>query len=552
MKKILKFGLITILVVFGLAVILKIALTGFLNDSLKDSVREQLGPDFNFNYEDLSLSLMAEHILLKDFKMGRHAETGSVWQLEVDKVEIKTFGIWDFIQNGDISIGTIEIIDPKVDFKKGSSLVLDTSRTYSTAPEIRLRLGEFVIKSGHVNAELEGALRINARLNLEIGGIDFRGNLPDMVEELGYGKLNLRDLTCTLPDSAYQLSAHNLTVNHAGEFIEIDSLKLRPLLSLAEFEQKHGWRKGMITLDFPSVLVSQPKNFGDSLYWIDKVEVDGFNARIQKDDRMPLPDRVTALPQELLSRFKDILHIGVIEARNGDFKLNITHEYGRISHIDLVNIQAQIIGLQNTNMEEPAFTLLASAVLMNETKLEIETAYMYGEHDPFTISGKLQSGNLSLLKDFLAKAAGLEVDQGDMHELSFNMAGNTYGIGGTLQFTYENLVLHAIDKDTRKDKTFMNAVSDIAGHLVYWKDNPGKERFRNAKFYAERDVRKAFISQWIDGIMKGILVSVSKLDLDKLHNIKEIHSIKKEQRVHEKALKKEQKEEKAREKEENK
>ncbi|MFT7031405.1 MAG: hypothetical protein ACJA2C_002806 [Marinoscillum sp.] len=124
----------------------------------------------------------------------------------------------------------------------------------------------------------------------------------------------------------------------------------------------------------------------------------------------------------------------------------------------------------------------------------------------------MENSKLDFMSDFLQKAIGIEIKEGQLNRLTLNITGNNYSCRGEVLFEYSNLAIAAVNKDTEKEKKMLNALANILGSLVFWKDNPSHDEYRTGTFSVERDVKKVFIAQWFEGLQAGIINVVAKID----------------------------------------
>ena len=260
-------------------------------------------------------------------------------------------------------------------------------------------------------------------------------------------------------------------------------------MSLPTAYQDTGWRATHLTLRDPLI-------------------------KIMKDLRFPLPDRRTELPQEQLLALGLNIWIDSISLENADVELLNRVSGASTSELVIGKINGYILNLQNFDINQPAYTLVADGKLMHKADVHTKVTYIYGDLNPFELSGRVNDVNLETLDLFLRRQLGVSIASGTLDGIVYDMKGNHNGIRGEVEFRYHDLKVHLVDKDTDKDKVILNILSDSAGNLVFYRNNPQKDQLRIGKFYVERDVRKGFISQWVDGMLQGVANSITKREVN--------------------------------------
>jgi len=239
--------------------------------------------------------------------------------------------------------------------------------------------------------------------------------------------------------------------------------------------------------------------------------VDGAQLEVNKDKRWPFPDRVTPLPQEMLTALPFKIQLDSISISNAYVQLNLIQESGEKAPLSIENIDVTI-SAQNLNEAKPALVLNSTQKVMGKVPSTISTTYQYGDDSPFEFALTMENSNLEFMSDFLQKSIGIRITDGHSNRLSLEMTGNKYASEGKVLFEYTDLSIAAVDKETGKEKKILNMLADVLGSIVFWKENPAKGGYRNGTFSVKRDVRKAFLSQWVDGLEAGVVNIVAKVD----------------------------------------
>ncbi|HKK38222.1 MAG TPA: hypothetical protein VJ949_02265, partial [Cryomorphaceae bacterium] len=316
------------------------------------------------------------------------------------------------------------------------------------------------------------------------------------------------------PDSTGVFRFKKLTKDKSGQ-LQIDSISYSPEMSLKEFSSYHGWRKSRNTIQVQKIIAELPDLRADSIYAFSKIRIVEPKVLLEKDFSYGLPDRKTKLPQEMFLALGITFDLDSLLVEKGKLEVKLQQKNGLVAELTLEDISANA-GAQSFNQDSTAFHFAGQALALGGSLLKVQSAYQYGAQNPWDLSGSLADTDLEFLSSFLRKMAGVEISSGKLNELKFDMEGNNQVNTGVVTFLYDSLSIKAVDKETGEKKVVLNALADVLGALVFWKNNPKDGNVRKGNFSIERDVRKAFPSQWIDGLLAGVIESVAKIDPNKI------------------------------------
>jgi len=525
MKKSLKIGLIALGIIVLLSVALNYYIKNQLDDLMKSRISQQLGPEYDFTYRKSRLNFLGNRFRIVDPSISKSDSDSVRWSFQANGILLSGFGVFDFILNDVLSADSIVVNNPDVKvFQLGRSSNKKRSKQDASPEksleELDFKIGHIGINEASLKYDPPGPEIMESKLNISIRDISFQGYLLQMVDSLKRLHIEFPGFIYTTPDSVYTVTTDLLEISKRKNFTSLTNFKVASNLSPTEYDRKMHWKKPLFDIEARKIELSRPELLEDSIWSLSWLKVQNPQILISKDDRFPLPDRRTDLPQTGLQNMKVKFKVDSVRIDSGKVELISVLEGNRESEIDISSIQGYLTRVQNYDNNLPAFNLDAHANMMNKAGLHVNIVYEYGDLNPFTLTGYLEDTNLEFMDSFLQKHLGITVAEGQLDRLDFRMNGNENGIGGNVDFRYNNLQIHMVDKETGEKKEFLNFLSDAAGGLIFWKNNPVNENLRTGNFYVERDVRKGFISQWVDGIMQGILVTVSKVDPGKIKNMK--------------------------------
>lgn len=518
-KKILK----VFLIVFGCLLLILFGISSYIHRQIDQMVKARitaaLGEGFKADYRRSHIGFSQNTISLIHFEVSKQNDTLEFWNSHISKIKIFGFDAFNFLQGEGISIDSITIDKPDIKLfvlEKDSSQAKIEADSLETESNIELAISMVRISDGIFKLDRSGPECLGFDFNLKMMDISLDELKKQQLDLLDRADLTIENFTYQFPDSVYKVSAETISNQIQEGTLNFKNIDFHSNLSGTDFPDFFGWQKVNIGLNITEVSIAYPVSIAQDSLIIPKIVFDGLEADFSKNKKYPLPDRHTELPQDGMAKLGLKFRCDSILIKNSNLQFEAIQTTGEIAEVDITEIEGLILGIQNIDSLLPAFTLIAEAKLQDEASVYLESVYEYGLIDPFTLKGSLGNTRLEFMDDFLMKMVGIKIVEGSLEKLDFNMTGNTYGVAGFVDFFYDDLEIHAIDKDTGEDKKFVNFISNVVGGLVFWHENPSKDQFRRGSFTVERDVRKGFISQWTDGLLKGIMNSVSKVDPSKV------------------------------------
>lgn len=515
MKPKFRILLILVLLVAILGIALNFFLTHRVDDLMRARISAQLGDNYQFTYDQSRFNILNNDFRIYDLHITKSLEDTTRWSFGVKQLKLTGFKPIAFIREGVLAADSITVMSPVVEVSgidlKPKSAAAATANDSSNA--LIFSIEHFRINKAALSYDPEGPEELHADLNLELRGIMFEGNILAMTNNMERMDVRLQNIKYVTADSVYTIATNNLYVSKSDKEVRIDSFSVSNNISVTEYSRFMHWRKSLFDISVPQISMTLPES-ADSIWNVHQIKLKEARIKIMKDSRFPLPDRHTELPQEQLKNLALKFRVDSIDLDQAEIEL-LTRVSGKnTSDLAISAINGSVLNLQNYELKEPAYRLNADAKLMRKANLHAEVTYLYGEVNPFNLNGTVHDVKLGFIDRYLRRQVGIAVASGELDGISFDMHGDHNGIAGEVEFRYHDLRIHMVDKETDEDKVILNILSDSAGKLFFYRENPHKDKLRPGKFYVERDVRKGFISQWVDGLMQGIVNSISKREVD--------------------------------------
>ncbi|MGB6034653.1 MAG: hypothetical protein WBG42_00195, partial [Cryomorphaceae bacterium] len=434
------------------------------------------------------------------------------WRVSAERLFIDNLSVISLLIGEGIQLDSLLISGMEVTFHK---ITKPADRPDSLESELKSRMpveiNGFRITSGKFDYNPAGAAQATGVFNYLLS--DFkRDSLAaiDIKSLYVNSHFNLRVDQMTSKDSLYTTYIHSIRKTR-GETLILDSLSLIPNQSLSSFTRHFGWNKAMLKLGISKIQTSiDLTHFPDSIS-LPFCTVEGSQLEVNKDNRWPFPDRVTPLPQEMLAALPFKIQIDSVLISDAHVELNLIQESGKEASLRIENIETTV-SAQNLDETKPALVLNSTQNVTGSASSTISTIYRYGENSPFEFALTMENSNLKFMSDFLQESIGIKITDGRSNRLNLEMTGNKYASEGRVLFEYTDLSIAAVNKETGKEKKILNMLADVLGSMVFWKENPANGNYRNGTFSVKRDVRKAFLAQWVEGLEAGVVSIVAKID----------------------------------------
>lgn len=516
-----------------------------VNDMLKTQVRNQLGDGWEFEYDHSRLNLRKGQLKLFDIQLTRADEEKKYWSLHVKSVQLHGFKSAEFLSSGSLRLDSL-VIDHPV-FEGYAIAPKDSSKPKHPAQSesdkkmggLNLQAGELRTRGGSLHWNPDGPTEFSAGLEFLMADLSIDGSATELVN-MSKGKLKLPDVYFQFPDSVYVLTVDSVEVLWGDTLFAGYGMHMRSNLGKIAYGHHFGHKKARWDVTVPQWFMTPPSTIDTGLLQLSTLYLEQPYAEIFKDGRLPFPDQRKKYPQDLLGAIPIGFGMDRVEVNDGVLVIEELHGERKIAaRIELTDLNASVIDLQNVDRNEPALILTGSTMLQGQTLTELTATYSYGYNNPYTLSGRMDPTHLNIMKSFLEHSGNLSVTSGTVNKLSFDLRGNQDTTYGQVDFRYSELAVELVDKQTGASKgELVNFFTGAFGGLVYHKDNPSKKYgLHIGKVGVTNKPYKAFIGHWMEGLLDGLINSVLRTK-----TMKRDRDYRKKQREEERERKKAEKE----------
>lgn len=477
-----------------------------------------------FECGDIEVSLFKGRVKFTAPRISYADSTGHQWAIEADAISLN-IKLIDLIRgNSKAVLKTIDIDIPqiRIESEKPDFDIFIKSENGESADMFRhFQVGTVTVSAGHLYY-----------LSGKPGGIDVRFSAEGA--HLGYdtetGKfeadryaVRCTDFNYLNPDSTYHVAARSAIFKNTSPALEFIDFEMKSVYSKKAFQARQPTRKSRHDIDIKRISVFNPQPSGDSAVSIQRVHIHRPHFEISRDNRKPFEDRVTLMPQEMLTGLDTRLRIDSLTLLEGSLTVELTNKHREAPAVlKFTQVNAEVTDVQNTDLSAPAFTARAFGIFEDETQTSVYTRYDYGSESPWQLRVTGTTLDLEKVSPVLSGASRVEILSGKMTELTLSMRGDKHRTEGKMDLRYENLSVDISDKEGGKSSKVKHFFVEKIGSIFYREEvTGGKRGAKSVEFETERDVRKDFVGQWLDGLLRGAIETVVKPDENKVEEVKD-------------------------------
>lgn len=507
-----------VLTYLGIGLLLLVALVYaavqiFTASIIERTVNKQLKEGVVLSLEGADISFFGGGLTMRGVHLSYTAADTAFWEVHVNQVHIATLGYKWTNEGNYVDVGAIHINQPEVAIRHGHKdfdlFKQKEDKNEGSAASTEMRIAALVIKAGELSyrSKAKDALRVSFSTDihkLSSSAGSFAAEAWDA---------NLSKLDWVFNDSLLAFKADSIQASGERRTFMCKGIHFTSLLGEDEFQRHFGVRKSRpdVSAEMLNLVWAEGARI-DSIVVL-RMDIEKPHVRLTRDNRLPMPDRVTSLPQAWLEGAGMMLRVDTIGIAQGAVEVELTgRKKGQKATLPFQTINGYLFGVQNIDPAKPAFTARLRATAMHETPVNLALRYDYGYNNPWNLVANLGGLDLTELSPILTNEVGITMGSGEMVSLRFVMEGNDDEGAGEVDFHYRNLHLEYPEDMQEERSKFKEFLVEAAATLFYRKDNPDKNTSTLGEFHVVRDKQKDFIGQWLDGLTEGMLHTVSKVN----------------------------------------
>lgn len=416
---------------------------------------------YAIRYDTLIINWKTNTISLENLSVSENSydttcvrpEYFSARKLLVDDVKILSF-----IFTRELDIDYVELVEPRVYIRSGTSKKEKASSKKKGEGGIPLRIDRFVAKKVLIQYTDSAQCKLLRSMD---GDIDLRGLVVDMrdtasydwsVEGVAFNQFNLHQ-----PDALYDYQITKAEYNSGAKTLEFDSIRIKPNLNKIEFGQKVGHDLDRMEGVVPYIRATDFSwNLRDSLELNAAFIETQFFLKIFRDKRLPHKEVYKPLPLDALKQAGFVISIDSMKIIKSyvayEEILPGSSEAGKVEFDDLY---ASIYDIRNEAGLENVTRMEATAQFMSQGQLYVKAAFPSDRKVPNTLRGSLRNFELKGVNSMLEPNANVKIESGRMNEVSFSFSYTETVSKGEVEMNYQDLKLVSLrdEEDIEKAKS---------------------------------------------------------------------------------------------------
>jgi len=490
------FGTLSILLFAG-AWYLTLKWRPALERQLKELVLVSSDSLYSVSYASLNINLLAGNAEIRDFKLKADPRIyenllklkkapENLFELQVNKVFIKRFHPHHLYTNRELEIRSMLFEQPELIMTNVPQLEKDSLPELPVYKQLqpilnRLHIERIALRNSRfIFRQKRNQYIRNIRFNN--ANIDISDLLVDSIAAADTSRfyytrnveLMLNNYRYTTPDSMYKLRIGKLKLSAVDKRLIADQISLTPTLNLADFYKKAGFAKDRFNINVNQLafdqldmeaLLRKQRLFG-KIVDINKPEVVVFNNNVY-----PKKLRKNVLfPQQQLKKLPFQLKLDTINIRYGTFiysefdrdsrktgKIVFSHTGGKI-----LNVTNQLEALKQNHIAKATL----SSMLYNKGRLN--TTFSFDLNSPtgaFDFNGSLGEMNGRVLNEITKPLGLLEINNGKVNKLLFNVKADQELAKGSMSFFYKDLSVQLFERNestgTLRKQGIMSGIANV-------------------------------------------------------------------------------------------
>jgi len=462
------------------------------------------------SYDSISIEIESQYIILKNFKIERPA-----FQAEVENFEVQGISLYELIINNHIKVSEVDLEEVQITY-------LANNRVSDKKSSSEKKLPKFTITSINVT---DGDILIKKN-NKTLVRSSFKSNLVDLNSESvkssskllsDIAMIDFKNFEYHTEDSLYVFYSDE--IRHAkNEIASITNLEVACNYKKYELGKVVGHEIDWMSVTLDSVIV-ESSIFHEVI--LDKkigvVKVFGLDLSVFRDKRLPFPEsQRPRLLKEMLADSSTSFEVDsiIINDANITYQEQVKGE-PEPGEIRFENIKGYMSNLSSYNREQEfSPRAVLSTKIMGKNTLYADISFPRSVNGNTIVKGVLNKTDLTVFNPMISNVSDARIKKGILNSLDFEFSYKTDVSNGTMNFTYDDLMIKFIDESGKNkkfpDTNFFNDIKTfIANALVIKKDNErGKKSYSTGKINFERDRQKSMLNFWWKSILTGFKSSI--------------------------------------------
>lgn len=468
--------------------------------ALKEGVANGTDGHYILTFDRLALSLLAGSATAANIRFKPKTPHDTTWQpissydIQVSRLQVRGVSIIRLLLTGELRINTVTVDTPSVRITthlQADTTVADTTQTAWTISEMGPVAGttvkSIVIRRGElIRVSERDASRLHVS-RIEATARDIRvdsASLTDTARFYGASAVRVEAaaVAYTRPDSLYQLHTGTLYMETEKRGIELHDLRYGLTVSKREFYRQIGRAE-----DIGDIAVARIGLNGIDLgRWMSTrilaasaLYIDSGHITVYKDKTQPNPpeNKIGQSPHQQLLRLEQRVAIDSVLVDALDIRFTeVSDQTGKAGTVTFDGTTAAIYNVTNDSLElanNRFMGLHARAQAMGVGNLAVDFRFdlldSLGRHSYHAELGVIDA---TAFNRMLTPQLRVEIEQGTIRRLYFNMEANDRRTRGTLQLDYDGLKVNMLRENADGGTSTKKIASFFANRFLLNDSNP--------------------------------------------------------------------------------
>src|SRR6056297_58505 len=499
----------TILIVLIAVACSYIAIRQVLKYKLNDLLKEQEKYGIHIAHDHIYLNLLNGSASFKnpEVQITKQTNIGFVGDMTLKNFKINDIHYLEFLLTGNIDIKSVSLDKLQAAFK---TALVDSIEIDDTTPRKKLGLAiilkDLVLTESNItvqDGQTDSLLLSLSNFNLDVSDIEVSDRtIANSIPFIGSDYLISSDTIFVKATKMEDLFIAKINGDH--NYTSLSGITYKTGLSKTDFyasltKEKDRYSISIDSLQFQNLGLQS--GVGDQIsVSAQKISLVHPSVSIYRNKLLPDDTREKPMYSQLLRNSPLQTQIDTFQLKKASFtyieKSKPENAGGKLEFSDL---NMDILNLGNS--DTTSTTMHLTALFMKTAPFEADWKFNVSDpNDAFTYKGALRGLNLSELNKFTEPYSNTSLE-GSIHELYFNIYGNSVTSKIDIKSNYENVNVYLLKPDTHKRKKIVSALVNI---LVSSSSSKRNNQFNSTTVEVRRDNSKSFWSYIVKNIEAGM------------------------------------------------
>lgn len=509
---------------------------------LKEVVHNSTNGLYSLRYDDLDLNIGLGNVTLKNAELipdstvyqqmiiSKEAPNNR-YHIKLKSLKVRRFNLMDVISNKKLNIKSISFEEPNIHLMSEYHTFNDTVSTKPkktlyenlkdifTSVNVRdIDVDNIKFKYSKFEEGKESVIDLD-KITIKVHDVLVDETSLSDSTRFFYTKMvdvDIPGFEYDLPDGFYKAKFNGLKINTRDQNILMADVAFHPKMSKSAFYKQKNQNITMTVLKFDTLRVEQLdfRALVDYQQTIaSKVQLKNGTVDLYSDKRYPKYPiiKVGSSPHQQLLKMKKLLRLDSVLVDN----ITITYhemsgKFFREGSISFNNAKGILTNVTNDSLALKTDKFMRAdlrAKIMNAGNIHAKFGFdMLSTNGYHTYSGTLGAMNATAFNRILAPLLNVEIAEGNIKKVAFNMEGTDRRNWGDFRFDYNNLKISLLNKkDDNGEQSSKKVVSYLINQLLINDSNPdSKGVYTIGKINYTRVPQHTFFKTVWQSLLEGI------------------------------------------------